>query len=682
MNFMHQLERQLDEVLLPGDLQTVAGTQQVIEALFRIFPLGQAFSLKPDLASWLLGRYPPHSLLTRLGYNSVAQLLARYEPNEALAMAGWSEAQEYVEQLHAVVREHVRPEHFELCVLKPLIVSHETFPSLAEMKECSAFCKIAGVIMVSNLPKGMGGEFPKLRYVTTIAKSIVEAERFGQVWQRFAKEGKEFGTKVINSIQGHWGREPLSAHSIFENGHQRVLVERVREMAQNIAREADGDSPLEILAEYLNNMAAAYHLALALPDGTFVPCSAWTWASHSFKGGRGVPTPVSVHIERDWSSADFLTSYFTAIGGTENTISERIEELMGQGREWENLAPILLGEVKEAEEIVPRQSATLQLPQAGILTRPVDKPLIEPIKEHPWESKYVLNPGAIKLNSRVYIIYRAVGEEDISRLGLAISEDGYNFKERLERPIFEPGNRSEERGCEDPRITLLGDRIFMVYTAYNGMVAQIALASISINDFLNYKWEGWQRHGLVFPWLTDKDGALFPEQVKGKFAMLHRVDPHMWISFSNHLNCPWPKKGHRILAGSTSGLMWDGRKIGGGTQPLKTKYGWLLITHGVDYAYVYRLGVMLLDLADPTVLLFRSPNPVLEPLANYEKGEKGSSWVPNVVFTCGAVPVVNSNKVLEAEDEVLVYYGAADSAIGVATGKIGDLIPEEVRQGK
>jgi len=126
-------------------------------------------------------------------------------------------------------------------------------------------------------------------------------------------------------------------------------------------------------------------------------------------------------------------------------------------------------------------------------------------------------------------------------------------------------------------------------------------------------------------------------------------------------------------------MAWDGRKIGAGAPPIKTEYGWLLITHGVDHAHVYRLGVMLLDLADPSILLYRSPNPILEPRERYEVGEAGKCWVPNVVFTCGAVPREDNKEILDAEDEVLVYYGAADSVISVATARIAELIPEEFR---
>jgi len=103
--------------------------------------------------------------------------------------------------------------------------------------------------------------------------------------------------------------------------------------------------------------------------------------------------------------------------------------------------------------------------------------------------------------------------------------------------------------------------------------------------------------------------------------------------------------------------------------------GWFLIP------LLFGIGVvgLLLDLADPTILLYRSPNHILEPREKYEVGVSDSSWVPNVVFTCGAVPRDNSKKILDAEDELLVYYGAADSAISVARAKIIDLIPEEFR---
>ena len=127
-------------------------------------------------------------------------------------------------------------------------------------------------------------------------------------------------------------------------------------------------------------------------------------------------------------------------------------------------------------------------------------------------------------------------------------------------------------------------------------------------------------------------------------------------------------------------MAWDGLKIGGGSQPIRTKYGWLLIYHAVDHSFIYRLGVLLVALGDPGQLLYRSPNPVLEPEESYEFGEKGH-YVPNVVFSCGAVTQVDK-EMLDDDDEVLVYYGAADTASCVAIAKVSDLIPEEIRRGR
>jgi len=677
-DFMFKVEKQLDNTLLSGNLSTVGGTLQILRNIVNHFHKEGAFSLTAEMSSQILSKNPPANLLTRLGFSDLTLLLKEYEPNDVLALANWSEGPEYQEWVLKLLRDTVKPDHFELTTLQPLVVSREQFPSLVEMKECGGLCKLTGRVVIGNLHKGKGGQFPKLRFLTTTAKMIIEMEKFGNIWRMWADEMRDFGDKVVNSIEGHWGREPLSAHNIFENEPQRVLVERVKELAQQIVETSNDDSLLA-LADDLQKMASSYHLALTLPDDTFVSCSAWSWASYSFQGGVGPPTPLSLHVERNWSSRDFLAEYFKVSGGKEEVINDKIMELMGQGKESSDLASILLGTAKEADAIIQMELLLPNQPPAGVLVRYDRNPVLKSIREHSWESKYVLNPGAIRLRGKVYLVYRAFGKDKVSRLGLAASKDGFKFTERLEQPIFEPMGRNEEKGCEDARLTLIGDRIFMLYTAYSGVLAQIGMASIEVNDFLNYNWQAWRRHGMVFPGFANKDGALFPEQFDGKYAMIHRVDPHIWLTFSSHLQCPWLRKEHKILADSTYGMLWDGKKIGGGSQPLKTRYGWLLIIHGVDYLRFYRLGVLLLDLDDPTTVIYRSPNAILEPKEKYEEGKANSKWVPNVVFTCGAVPMESEKEILDAGDELLVYYGAADSVIGVASIKISELIPKQFR---
>ena len=286
-----------------------------------------------------------------------------------------------------------------------------------------------------------------------------------------------------------------------------------------------------------------------------------------------------------------------------------------------------------------------------------------------------MNPGALRIDDRVYLFYRAVGEDDISYIGLAVT-DGYKVLERLPQPIFSPVIPEERMGCEDPRLIIIDERIWMLYTAYDGNLAQIAAASITVEDFLARRFEGWQREGLAFKNIWDKDAILFPEKIQGKYVLYHRIEPSMWITYMNEVEFPCREQ-HAIIIGPRPGRMWDSLKIGAGAQPLKTIYGWLLIYHGVDHNYVYRLGVILVDLEDPQRVLYRSPNPVLEPEEDYEVGLSGA-WVPNVVFTCGAVGG-SDKEILEDDDEVLVYYGAADTSIGVARATVADLIPEKYR---
>ncbi len=246
----------------------------------------------------------------------------------------------------------------------------------------------------------------------------------------------------------------------------------------------------------------------------------------------------------------------------------------------------------------------------------------------------------------------------------------------MKKPIFAPGDDTEAMGTEDPRVTVIGSRLYMLYTAYDGELPQIAMASITKSEFLRRRFGAWKRHGLGFPGLPNKDAVLYPDKFNGHYILYHRIEPNMWISYLDELTCPWPREGHKIVVGPRSGMMWDGIKIGAGAQPIKTTHGWLNIYHGVDYQRRYRLGVLLMDLEDPSRVIYQSPNPILEPELAYEigEGEGQQYWVPQVVFTCGAVPA-EDREVVGLDDEILVYYGAADTVIGVAKGTLRGMVP-------
>jgi len=293
-------------------------------------------------------------------------------------------------------------------------------------------------------------------------------------------------------------------------------------------------------------------------------------------------------------------------------------------------------------------------------------PILKPIKNHDWE-KYVYNPGAIFLEDKVHIIYRAMGKDHVSRFGYASSKDGFHIDERLDEPIFIPSREFEESvvkfynsGVEDPRVVKIGKKIYMTYAAVDGRVAYIALASIDVKDFLNKKWK-WKRHGILFPDCDGRDAVLFPKKIKNRFVLYPRFKPDISVSYSKDLkNWTKPKRVMKSRKG-----MWDDLKIGAGTPPILTEKGWLLIYHGVQATRkgnIYRVGLALTDLENPEKILFRSEKPILEPVKKYER----IGQVNNVVFPCGAVVL---------EEKLYVYYGGADSVVCVATADISKLLP-------
>jgi len=303
------------------------------------------------------------------------------------------------------------------------------------------------------------------------------------------------------------------------------------------------------------------------------------------------------------------------------------------------------------------------------LKRYPKNPILAPTKNW-WEEYLVFNPAATIFEDKILLLYRAQGRDRISRFGLATSDDGFNFT-RADLPIFEgvEDNKYERLGVEDPRITKIGDTFFIVYTAASIYPANVkkkksapSLSSkipwrvrVSLTTTLDFKT--FTRLGSLLPDLDTKDGCLFPEKINGKFVLIHRVYPNMYLSASTDLK-HWDKP--KILA-TIRKETWDSERIGAGPPPIKTAKGWLLIYHGVDTKKIYRLGLMVLDLKNPDKILYRSSKPIFEPEERYEK----DGYVKNVVFTCGAI---------EWDDQYYVYYGAADKVIGLATVSIREVL--------
>ncbi len=292
------------------------------------------------------------------------------------------------------------------------------------------------------------------------------------------------------------------------------------------------------------------------------------------------------------------------------------------------------------------------------LRRLSSEPVLKPEADHDWEAGAVFNCAAIYDRGFVHLIYRATdissnGEDGkyINNLGYAASTDGIHFN-RMEVPILINDVQQELRGPEDPRIVKINDRFFMVYTGYGGRFNKDYRISLAVSENLIE----WERLGVMLD-EPNKDATLFPEKINGKYVLLHRRPPSIWIALSDDLT-GW--QDHRIVAEPIEGSSWESKKIGIAGPPFRTKNGWLLIYHGVSQENRYSLGVMLLDLEDPSKVIARQRGPILEPELEWEI----NGHVPNVVFSCGQAVIDN---------RVLVYYGGGDTVIGVAEMLLDDI---------
>lgn len=299
-----------------------------------------------------------------------------------------------------------------------------------------------------------------------------------------------------------------------------------------------------------------------------------------------------------------------------------------------------------------------------IFQRYENNPIIT-VKDLPYPANTVFNAGATRFNGETVLLMRVEDRRGISHLTVARSRDGITQWQIDPRPtlIPDPDNYPEEIwGIEDPRITCLEEREewAVAYTAYSRGGPLVSLACTK--NFKNF-----ERMGSVMP-PEDKDAALFPVRFNDRWAMIHRpvsafpsMGAHIWISFSPDLK-HWGD--HQILIPARIGGWWDANKIGLSPPPLKTDEGWLILYHGVRTTAsgaIYRLGLALLDLENPSKLIVRSDQWVFGPEESYEIfGD-----VNKVVFPCGWTTI---------GDKVRLYYGGADTCIALATASLSELL--------
>lgn len=289
------------------------------------------------------------------------------------------------------------------------------------------------------------------------------------------------------------------------------------------------------------------------------------------------------------------------------------------------------------------------------LQRAKENPILTPTKE-PWENFLVFNPAAFYFQGKIALLYRAMGKQDmISRLGLAISDDGINFL-RHNHPVYYGSGRPHELlGVEDPRVVKIDDTYYIVYTAVsedlesevNPNWKEQIVKKPYINVTTTKNFSDFLDYDIMIKDVPGKNASLFPQKVNGEFWLLFRSGSDAtYFANSPHLTY-WPE---RFPVFDKRPGYWDSHRVGIGSQPIKTEKGWLIFYHGVDETNTYRLGIIFLDLADPRKVLYRSPKAILEPEKDYEK----VGFISNVVFTCGAI---------EKDNSYFIYYGACDEVI-------------------
>lgn len=324
------------------------------------------------------------------------------------------------------------------------------------------------------------------------------------------------------------------------------------------------------------------------------------------------------------------------------------------------------------------------------------EPVLMPDPANPWESRCVLNPAVVfdEASGKFVMLYRAAGNDARHqiRLGLAESADGIHFTRKSRDPVFEGKHDEPDGGCvEDPRLIPFGDLYYLTYAARAYAPGQYWLPEapfppiyLDETDFRGQEMPAFARENITVTYLAatrdfrsykrfgrlteatvdDRDAYLFPEKIKGKYALISRPKfkgtglkmPSIWISFGDDVLEYGPPE--LLMTGEQP---WEVQRIGGGTPPIRTPEGWLMLYHGVDEKGVYRVGAVLMDLEDPRKITARTKDFLMEPDRDFEL----QGIYEGCVFPTGAVV---------REGALYVYYGCADTYIGLATCDFDQLI--------
>lgn len=243
----------------------------------------------------------------------------------------------------------------------------------------------------------------------------------------------------------------------------------------------------------------------------------------------------------------------------------------------------------------------------------------------------------------------------LSYLRPVASDDGIQFRDEPGYPPIFGQGELESFGIEDCRVATTPDGFYLTFT-------EVSPVAVGVGLMHTADWQTYTRHGMIFP-PHNKDCALFEEKIGPYYYAFHRPSSpelggnYIWLAESPD-RIHWGN--HRCVAVTRPGK-WDCARIGAGAAPIRTGKGWLEIYHGADADHRYCLGALLLDLENPSKVIARSEEPIMEPVAPYEQ----TGFFGNVVFTNGQ---------LVDGDTVTLYYGASDEVICRASLSITEIM--------
>ncbi|MFA5297687.1 MAG: pesticidal protein Cry7Aa [Lutibacter sp.] len=327
--------------------------------------------------------------------------------------------------------------------------------------------------------------------------------------------------------------------------------------------------------------------------------------------------------------------------------------------------------------------------------------------ENVFENLGVLNPAIYQEGNTVHMFYRAVREGNFSSIGYCKLDGPTKVIERSKEPIFFPKESYEFHGTEDPRITKIDDTFYMPYVAFDGINVFGAYATskdlkkferqgvitpkLTFDEYATYIKQNTKKisgshidfyklfqyynigsllKGKIYVW--DKDVVFFPKKINGKFAVLHRLFPSIQIMYFNDPKELTTEFWEEYICDLQKHILLSPKgehqtsHIGAGCPPIETDWGWLLIYHSASHTpegYIYYACAALFDLKNPMKLIARLKQPLFSPTEIWEK----DGYVNNVVFPTGTAIFNN---------ELYIYYGAADSRVAVASVNLDSLLKE------